>query len=84
MNRRRIDIGHHQCQSVVSAWLHGCEDVGEGEEIIAKPLRTLPALPEDIRDTDFLSDACLVLEKQTKAFAFMMSTDGFQKRRRLF
>ena len=84
LHRRRIGIGHHQRESVVRAWLHGCEDVGEGEAPIAEPRRTLPALPPDMTNATLLTDARLVLEEQAKAFAFMMSTDGFQQRRSPF
>ena len=84
LHRRRIGIGHHQCETIVRAWLHGCEDIGKGEAPIAEPRRTLPALPPDMTNATLLTDARLVLEEQAKAFAFMMSTDGFQQRRSPF
>jgi hypothetical protein len=84
LHRRRIDIGHHQRKRVVRAWLHRCEDVGESESLVAKPWRTLAALPPDMTNAALLTDARLVLEKQAKALAFMMSTDGFQERRSPF
>jgi len=84
LHRRRIDIGHHQRESIVRAWLHRREDVGEGEALIAKPRRTLAAPPPDMTNAALLTDARLVLEEQAKAFAFMMSTDGFQQRRSPF
>jgi hypothetical protein len=82
---RRIGIGHHQRESIARAWLHGCEDVGEGEAPVAQPRPTLPALPPDMTNATLLTDARLVLEEQAKAFAFMMSAaDGFQQRRSPF
>lgn len=81
LHRRRIGIGHHQCESIVSAWLHGREEIGEGEALIAKPWRALAALPPDMADAAFLADACLILKKQAKALAFMTYTDGLQQRR---
>ena len=84
MHRRRIGIGHHQRESIVRAWLHGCEDIGEGEAPIAEPRRTLAALPPDMANAALLADARLVLEEQAKALAFMTSTDGFQQRRSPF
>ena len=79
LHRRRIGVGHHQRKSIVRAWLHGRKDVGESEALIVKPRRTLPAPPPDMTDAALLADARLVLEKQAKAFASMMSTDGFQQ-----
>ena len=84
LHRRRIDIRHRQRKSIVRAWLHGCEDVGEGEAPIAEPRRTLAALPPDMTNATLLTDARLVLEEEAKAFAFMMSADGFQQRRSPF
>jgi len=76
LHRRRIRIGHHQCEGVVRARLHGSEDVGEGETLVAKPRRTLPALPPDVTDAPLLADARLVLEEQPQALVFMSYTDG--------
>jgi hypothetical protein len=76
LHRRRIRIGHHQREGVVRARLHGSEDVGEGETLVAKPRRTLPALPPDVTDAPLLADARLVLEEQPQALVFMSYTDG--------
>lgn len=84
LHRRCIGIGHHQCKSIVRAWLDRREDVGEGKAFVAEPWWTLAALPPDMADPAFLADARLVLKEQAKAFAFMMSTDGFQERRSPF
>ena len=84
LHRRRIGIGHHQRESVVRAWLHGREDIGEGEAPIAEPRRTLAALPPDMADAALLADARLVLEEQAKALAFMRILNFFQKRRSPF
>ncbi len=64
LHRRRIDIGHHERESIVRTWLHGCEDVGEGEALIAEPRRALSALPPDMTNAALLTDARLVLEEQ--------------------
>ena len=84
LHRRRIGIGHQQCESVIGAWLHGREDIGEGEALIAEPRRTLPALPPDMTDAALLADARLVLEEQAKALLFMRTLNFFQKRRSPF
>ncbi len=84
LHRRRIGIGHHQRKRVVGAWLHGREDIGEGEALIAKPRRTLAALPPDMADAPLLADARLVLEEQAKTLVLMPYTDGLQERRSPF
>ena len=81
LHRRRIGIGHHQRKGIICAGLYGSEDIGEGEALVAEPRRTLSAPPPDMTNAALLADARLVLEKQAKAFAFMLSTDGFQQRR---
>jgi hypothetical protein len=84
LHRRRIGIGHHQRESIVSAWLHGGEDIGEGEALIAEPRRALPALPPDMTDAALLADARLVLEEEAKALIFVRILNFFQKRRSPF
>jgi hypothetical protein len=84
LHRRRIGIGHEQGESVISAWLHGRENIGEGEAPIAEPWRTLPALPPDMTDAALLADARLVLEEKTKALLFMRTLNFFQKRQSPF
>ena len=79
LHRRRIGIGHHQRESVVRAWLHGGEDIGEGEALIAKPRRALAALPPDMADAALLADARLVLKKQAEALVFMTYTEFFSE-----
>ncbi|MGA7328224.1 MAG: hypothetical protein WBX25_27990 [Rhodomicrobium sp.] len=55
LHRRRIGIGHYQCEGVVRARFNGSEDVGEGEALVAKPRRTLAALPPDVENAAFLT-----------------------------
>ena len=71
LHRSRIHIGHHQRKRVVRTRLHGGEDVGEGEALVAKPRRTLAAPPPDMADAALLADARLVLKEQAQALAFM-------------
>ena len=84
LHRRRIRIGHHQREGVVRARLHGREDVGESETLVARPRRALAALPPDMADAPLLPDTRLVLEEQPEAFAFMRILNFFQKRRSPF
>ena len=84
LHRRRISVGHHQRKSIVRARFDGCEDIGEGEALVAEPRRTLSSSPPDMTNAALLADPRLVLEEQAKAFAFMMGTDGFQQRRSPF
>jgi hypothetical protein len=84
LHRSRIHIRHHQGEGVVRARLYGGEDIGEDEALVAKSWRTLAALPPDMADAALLADARFVLEENAQAFAFMTSTDGFQKRRSPF
>ena len=84
LHRRRIGVGHHQRKRVVCTWLHGCEDIGEGEAPVAKARRTLAALPPDMTDAALLADARFVLEEQAQALALMTYTDGSQQRRGSF
>jgi len=84
LHRRRIGVGHHECEGIVCVRLNGRKDVSEDETLIAKPRWTLAAFPPDMTDAALLADARLVLEEQAQAFAFMTSTDGFQQRRSPF
>ena len=80
LHRRSIGVGHHQREGVVRARLYGGEDIGEGEAPVAKPRRTLAALPPDMTNAAFLADARFVLEEQAQALAFMTPTDVSKKR----
>ena len=84
LHRRRIGIGHHQRESVISAWLNGSEDIGEGEAPVAEPRRPLAALPPDMTNAALLADARLVLKEQAKALVFVRILNFFQKRRSPF
>lgn len=79
LHRRRIGIGHHQCESIIGAWLHGGEDIGKGKALVAEPWRALSALPPGMADAAFLADARLVLEEQADTLVFMTCTDGLQE-----
>lgn len=84
LHGRRIGIGHHQCEGIVRARFNGSEDVSEGEALVAKPRRALAALPPDVANAAFLTDARLVLEDQAKALIFVRTLNVFQKRRSPF
>jgi hypothetical protein len=84
LHRRRIGIGHDEREGVVRARLHGGEDIGEGEALVANPQRALAALPPNVADAALLADARLVLEEQAEALIFMRILKIFQKRRSPF
>ena len=84
LHSRRIGIGHHQRESIISARLNGSEDIGEGEAPIAEPWRPLAALPPYMANAALLADARLVLEEQAKALIFVRTLNFFQKRRSPF
>ena len=68
-------------ESIISSWLHGCEDIGEGEALIAEARRALATLPPDMADPAFLADTRLILKKQAKALSFMRTLNFLQKRK---
>ena len=80
LHRCCIGIRQNKREGIVRARLDGGEDIGEGEALIAKPRRALPALPPDMADAPLLADARLVLEEQPEALAFMRTLKFFQKR----
>ena len=84
LHRDRIGIGHHQSKSIISARLHGGEDIGESEAPVAKPRRPLAALPPDMADAALLADARLVLEEQAQALILVRTLNVFQERRSPF
>lgn len=81
---RRIGIRHDEGEGIICARLNGCEDVGEGETLVAEPRRALPPLPPDVADTAFLAKPRLVLEKQAYAFVFMRTLNFLEQCRGSF
>ena len=72
------DFGQNQRESVIGARLHGAIDIGEGIALIASPRR--PPAPREPAMTDaaFLTNARLVLEKETDFLVRMGRANLFQ------
>jgi hypothetical protein len=84
LHRIGIGIGQHQSKSVVRSRLNGSEDIGKGKALIAKPWRAFAALPPDMADAAFLTDARFVLKEQANALAFMRTLKFFEELRGSF
>jgi hypothetical protein len=67
LHRLGVRVGQHECKAVVRAWLHGREDVGERETLVAKTGRALAPLPPDVAGSALLSDARFVLKEEADA-----------------
>jgi hypothetical protein len=76
-HRRGIDVGHDEGEGVVSAWLDGGKDVGEGR-------RALAALPPDVTRPALLPDTGLVLEEEADLPSFVRTLTSPQQRRGSF
>jgi hypothetical protein len=71
LHRRCIGVRHDEREGVISARLHGGEDIGEGKALIAKARRALAPLPPDVADASLLPDPGFVLEEHAKALVFV-------------
>ena len=71
LHRVCVGVGQHQGEGIVAARLHGREDVGEGEALVAKPWRALAPLPPNVAGAPILADARFILEEQADALVFM-------------
>lgn len=84
LHRGRIDIGHDECEGIIRARLHGREDVGESEALVAASRWALTPLPPDVADTAFLADPRLILKEEAYALVFVRTLNIFQQRRGSF
>ena len=72
LHRLRVHVRHDEREGVIGAGLHGCEDVGEREPLVANARRALAASPPDVARAPLLPDPCLVLEEQADALFICM------------
>ena len=71
LHRLGIHVRHDEREGVVGSWLHGREDVGEREALVAQSRRTLASPAPDVARAPLLPDAGLVLEEEADALVFM-------------
>ena len=84
LHRLGIHIRHDEREGVVGAGLHGREDVGEREALVAEPGWALASPPPDVARAPLLPDAGLVLEEEADALVFMRMLYFSEQRRGSF
>jgi hypothetical protein len=83
-HRRCVDVRHDEREGIVRTWLHGREDVGEGEALVGETGRVLAPSPPDVAGAPFLADAGLILEEEADTLVFMRMLKFSQQRRGSF